>query len=584
MTKYVVQVSSLYPIDLAACLYAGIFDQKAQFRIFLSDIAKLPKNKNVRCFVARSALPLCHWSLDDNKVWRQHHLPLESDKKVEMWANALQEVSQSLMGSSHNNNMLITLHCDHLLKTAQQRALSKSRKWWKKSWSPFMAGIIEEIFHQVLNANITVEPYYLFRKGKQGRNPAYESASYHALNRLFSAASEVYPGYLTFYRGGSIQIKLKHGSNKWLKCSKLRFDGRLVEIATNNSDTIDFRPTEIRRFRFIGPLEQIQLQEFGRVVDLPWYSDAQLYNSPSSSSFGIELISPISLSDNRRVSRKSGGEGFRLSPAGYSLVEYDSPIIHLLIQEKLKLPMISSDALKDWRHLINNFPRTSQRLSKHQGSVRAYRNFREIDEKKHIAFDDTRKLQILEQTIENINPLLYGYYLAEFLSICALLKEWCIPACPNSAGNAVLRQLEKMNWLAENGTIQPEVIVLNFEKNTKKVMDWLESQGWSFNQDMHEEISRASNILLQRGKRSIIVREDSSWSGFGLITKILRELIDIYYGFAGFCCSSLFKAHVLYPYLLLGAEGYRSEIKRIFLLRQEEKSLFFEPDLWQISM
>lgn len=58
-----VNVSSLYPIDLTACVYAGA-DQGIKTLITVNDSARITQVPENRKFEARRSLPSISWALD----------------------------------------------------------------------------------------------------------------------------------------------------------------------------------------------------------------------------------------------------------------------------------------------------------------------------------------------------------------------------------------------------------------------------------------------------------------------------------------------------------------------------------------
>lgn len=587
MATYTAQISSLYPIDLAAAVYAGFSESGSQFRIFLSDVAEIPTNPSVRKYVARAALPTCSWSLDGGKVWRQHHIPLEALSEGE-FAKALTEIAQSLMQYSHAGGSEVLARCYKLSEGAVHRTYKTSYKW-KTQWAPLVAGLIEEIFEQVLNIKIEVEPYWPFRLGQQHYYEEYWKASQRALDKLLHQAKQVAPCSLSFIQGGYISVETSINPSVWKKYSELSFDGELIALKNSgegNGTHISIDQLTRLRFRFGGPLELIQLQEFGIIVDLPWYAGAALYREKTEDYTGVEFISPIVTNSIERISTDSGGAGYRLSPLGYSLIEFDSSPIYSLIQNKLKTPPINAHDLDDWRQFIYRFPRTSQRLTKHQQSTRAYRNMCEVESKKRIISADLSNIIILERRIEILTPLLFGKYLIELLSLLALLKEWTSPACPKSAPPQIVAFLRLIEWADESDVLIPTNIVATFSESVSVIRSWLGTHGWHFNPEDTEHLREITNILLSNARRPIsrrIFERDKALAGFGLAVKLLRDLTDLYYSFAGFCAGAVFKGHILFPFLLLGPDAYRFEIERILSLRGENSCLYFKPTLWSVK-
>jgi hypothetical protein len=434
-----------------------------------------------------------------------------------------------------------------------------------------------------------VEPYWPFRLGQQHQHQEYGAASQRALDRLLQHARQESPHVLAFSQGGYIDLEISRNPSLWRKYSQISFDGDVVELSKpglGGKTQVHLSQIPKLRFRFGGPLELMQLQEFGTIVDLPWYAEANLWFRRPSKYSGVEFVSPIVTSSLNRVCTASGGGGYRLFPLGYSLIEFDSPVVTALIRSKLKIPPFSSQDLVDWRLFIYRFPRSSQRLTKHQQSARAYRNLRETDSRRRITSGDIASTRILEWQIAKTSPLLFGQYLTELTSIISLLKEWTSPACPNSAPIAILEFLRRSNWVDESDMLIPAALISTFNEAVNVTRKWLESHGWSFSHEDWTHVKEATDVLITHARRSLSgasLDKDSSLAGFGLATRVLRELVDLYYSFVGFCAGAVFKAHVLFPYLLLGADEYRSEINRLLTSRGEESHLYFEPVLWNVD-
>ncbi len=582
MNVFVAQVSSLYPIDLAGALYAAVNDPSSQFRLFISEVAELPADEAKRKFVARSAFPLFQWSYDESKIWRQHHIPLEKLSTTEELEAALINVAQNLACDLTIDNEEIFLRAKELAKSASER-VNISTSTWRSVWGDFSAGILEEIFLRVVGVQVKVEPYWEIRLG-QFENSLYMASNRLALEHLLLHCLNIYPKYLKFIQGGHIEVAASNNSNEWVRYSAMRFDGETIHFS-NELNEVAINKNSSFNVRLRGPLEILQLQEFGVMVDLPWYIDAIMQFEGENSSEqvnGIEFVSPMSANTLNRISISAGGKGFRLKPTGYSLLEFNSSKILRVISEKLKAPNLLNRDLVDWRSLINDFPLISQRVSKHQNSVSAFRNQREVESKRNISNGDISALQILDCNFEQINPLMYGCFLLELDALLALMKEWVSPSCPNDAPDEIFNYLKRIKWIDINGEIISSEINSTLEVSVRLTITWLNNHNW--NQDI--DFSDLKEVLLQidkSNKRLLNGHLDSTLSGFGLAVKVLRKLIDAYYGFASFCCGALFKAHILYPYLLLGPEDFKAEIQNLLVSRDKEKYILFKPVLWEIS-
>lgn len=122
-----------------------------------------------------------------------------------------------------------------------------------------------------------------------------------------------------------------------------------------------------------GPLDLAYLAQLGEPVHLPWYYD-ELTDTPVDHDILVrEVLSPVSVASPARASILAGGDGRRLDPSGYTLLDFDHPTIRAFIAGVVG--DTASDErldLNGWRHLMANYPITRQRALKSQEVTRGY--------------------------------------------------------------------------------------------------------------------------------------------------------------------------------------------------------------------
>ena len=587
---YVVQISSLYPIDLSSILFLGLHIPDSKIKIYINEIAELPLDTNNRRYVARAALPLLNWELDKKKVWRQIHSPLENLNFNE-YRKVLFFVGQSIVGRKRSFKLNIVdnlfQRCEFLSNSVYDR-MKCSNQEWKQEWARFAASLIEEIFEQVIGYNKTkVLSYAPYRLGLKGKSKAI-----HFLENIFCKAKLVYPNSLTAKRGGYVEIYDEGNSKKWLRFSRFKADGQnLLLIDKKFKKFYCFEFSKVKssnvRIRFGGLLELGFLQEFGYVVDLPWFSDGIFSKNYNDRIGGIEIISPISTSFNSRISKKYGGNEWRLFPTGYSLLDFDSKMIFEIAKVHLKIKEISNHDLQDWQRLAFNYPRCNQKLSKHQKAIKAYRDIREQETKTDIRESRIDEISIIEISINELSPLRYGEYITILIGLISQLKEWCTPACSKRAPGEILNFLKKIGWINSPDILSPDNVMKIVKDCVTKVSEWLLELGMdrSFYDTLIKKLSITNEIVIQAGNRSVCRPFQKNMSekggGLGYVIKILRTLFDEYYGFVSFCLGSLFKMNILISYLILGPNEFKSAI--LGLINKRDCAYYkFDPILLEI--
>jgi hypothetical protein len=122
-----------------------------------------------------------------------------------------------------------------------------------------------------------------------------------------------------------------------------------------------------------GPLDLAYLAQLGEPVHLPWYYD-EMNDTPVQHDIVVrEVLSPVSVASPVRASILAGGDGRRLDPSGYTLLDFDHPTIEAFIAGLVGYTTSHERLdLDGWRHLMANYPITRQRALKSQEVTRGY--------------------------------------------------------------------------------------------------------------------------------------------------------------------------------------------------------------------
>ena len=583
MVTFTAQVSSLFAIDLHAAVVAGVCMPDAAIHLFFSDAAEVPLDPTRRKFVARSALPLCEWTLDRNEVWRQLHVPLEGSGSEE-FGRALRSVASSLAETLRPAyrcrwECAVQERCDVLTTTAIQRAEQRPND--EPQWARLASGLIEEIFTRVVGRPASVRPYGRYRVGaEQDRYTA------GALRALYAAARAAHPRQLQSTEGGYLEVQLKPEDSTWLRSARFSAEGSTLVVHT--PDGVPACRVAVNHdhppVRFRGALEMLLLQEFGTLVDLPSYAEASIFRHRGVRVVGMEFISPMSARSLQRTARTMGGSGLRLTPSGYSLIDCDEELVRALIAGILGVDAVSSEQLADWRRVVNEYPASYQKISKHQGTARGVRHARELAAKAQIAKGAVEHLHdVLMRSAEQVSPLAFGDYLAQLLALLSLVKEWASPPCPLSSPPDALAFLAQLGW-TDSGYLVPARLSQHVGNSAHVVLDWLEQRGFdrAKREAMEANLSQALNEVRARGRRLVSGPRHARVvdGGLGHSLRQLRLVADQYFSFAAFAAGSLLKSSILFNYLLLGADGYRKDIRRLVHARTADRWLYFEPRLW----
>jgi hypothetical protein len=573
MVTLAIAVSSVYPIDLTAGLYAGLHNEQCTFRLFLNDAAELPKSSYSRRFVARAALPDCQWEMDRTGTWRQVFIPIDGKSVVESRV-ALTDLGDNIadyLDSGGASNTALNVR-------TRSRFLAQSIG---DNWAASTAGLIEEIYHQVLGTKIKMQMYGPYRTGSLRSSEALQ-----AVARIGTMMRELDCDKAVTVRGGYIELDTDYIQNGWASYSHFRSVGKrlILEGRPGFWPTISIPLEDLslkfpHKVRFGGPLEIALIQEFGRLAHLPWYSSADYREGTDDKYTGVEYISPISSASNERVSKAMGGTGYRLNPTGYSLIESDSPATLAFLKGILKDYRLTGEKLSDWRRLMFDFPRADQKISKYQGSVSGYCTKLEQQFLIELRSGCPDNFIILNKEQEEPCAVERGQALVSGIALLRYVKECCLQHNSPALSEATMSFLMDAGIIREGKFCIEEVFTRIHELFHKTGM-WLVEMG--FPRRKWEDLLRAFEmsrpfLCSETSISNRFLSSNPSSKAINALMESARELVRSYYRFAAFISSTVFKANILFCWLILGPDGIRHMIIDTLAKRGEGKLLTYKP-------
>lgn len=384
-------VSSVQPIELTAALLLDPNDNLRSSRklriLYLQDRAA-PTTNIGRYLSANSAIPTPALVRDSGGVLRQVFIPI---------ANG---------GNDNSDALAIAMQLTtHVLETAEWLNIDVREKLLQRCRSVFESAvghssrqesmsIINAICRQVPHplfskpGRLTVESYELLVAGEEGQL-ATKTALTRIAESILRCSAVATGGRFQFQRGGHVLAHMatesvrfsegvKHSERIELLSENRRFRLRIssfrLDIQTASGTKI--RPTKLE---LRGPLLQAFLTSLGRVIDVPWYlprvyqpNMEELQEAPF---WAVESISPVSASAPERTFWGSHTQALRLSPSGYSLLDYNhSDVLNLVSAFAMLGRVPTHEALADWRALLEQLPPSKQKLLKSQSAVNRYVN------------------------------------------------------------------------------------------------------------------------------------------------------------------------------------------------------------------
>lgn len=536
----VVECSSIYSIDLAAIVFSNILYPEKHIRIYINDMVDI-STKN-REFLHKLSIPTFDWAIDPKGQIRQIHLPIENTHNfLEVCNLAINSYLRMIGEKSAKDYCHIGKLVDALKTKSNENCIDDYME------------LIKEICYILGITNISIKKYSDFKKDIVNKN--FESF----ITSICSEIKNMPDGIYKFHKGGSIETQI---GQKYCSIQRVRnFNGK-IDFIDNNGCILSIKDLKRDRTYFKGPLETYLLAEEGTLLHLPWYGEASYSYKNTENTKGIEYISPITVSSSRRVAKSFDGEGKRLKPTGYSLLEYEHENILKILQRIYpEKELIEYNDLQDWVYMINNYPVCSQKAAKSQNRSGRFVRYHFISEYKNmIASSGVEKLRKLCYLNLGINSL----YL-----VCGIriVREYFQENSPYFFKKQHLSKFMRME------KYDSEVIFDLCNKLFDDLISFIEYFYQNKNEyfkRLEEKYSFLVSQLLTASDSSNIVKILSK------LEQILVKLIGYYYEIALFLSCVILKANIFTSFLVLGSD-YKECVKKIFEQR-EDKILFFSPE------
>lgn len=552
MRHKIIECSSIYAIDFAEIIYNIVNEEnemdETEYILFINNVADT--SSEYREFISRLALPTLKWDVDPQGQLRQVHIPIEKNNKGDF----IKSVKKAL--NSYFDAELLKNRENHfyVLQEKLEKRLFKSGDNGVECYKELIKLMIELISGKTIDI---VNFGDIREAGDKEKARSF-------LLKMRDYILELPPGNYQFLKGGKIEAL---DGNKWITLNAFN-NKNDIELYGGDGKIYSFNQIYgSEGIRFRGPLESVFLCQYGILLDLPWYLEANMAVDAWEKSIGEEYISPISVSSVTRVSKKIRGKGMRLSPSGYSLVEYDSDNIVILLRMIYKEDnSIGLDDLDDWKSLVNNYPASHQKIAKSQTSVHGLCN---------ILFEERFKELIENKLLKKISYKNYVTLGKNLVDVCASIKLLRLLSNKNSPYFKKNRILDSIYFEgSDEGSLhalymdiakivnKTEELLQTFHYKTDYVIKCkrnLEDNQSFFKQNIHDNVSCG----------------DQFYHTVSKIEGSIKMCLYAYYELATFISGVLLKANIFTAFCALGFE-YKDCVKKI-LQKREYKKLYFEP-------
>lgn len=548
--KKIIECSSIYAIDFAAVIYSIISSNDDEYIIYINDVADT--KSEYRKFISRLAIPTFDWKLDPQGQLRQVHIPIENLQKEEFIQNVCKAFESYCVAET--------------VKEEDNYFRIFKRKLYERVSSCNDCGIdaykelIKLIIELVTGKGIDIENF---------ANIRMEGDYSHAktfMQDIYNEILELPLGNYKFVKGGKIE---KYIGNKWISINKFSKREKIYFYGNDEKIYTFEELISTKKIRFRGPLETIFLCQYGILIDLPWYLNADLSDNPDFKYVGEEYISPISVTSLKRASRKVNGEGKRLIPSGYSLIEYESDKVLRLLEKLYKEgKKVQSEDLKDWKNLINNYPVVFQKIAKSQTSVHEFCN---------ILVDSRFKKNTNGLLVEKIIYKNYVTLGEKLVDTCVLMK---LLRTISNHKSPYYCKIDYVNnfYLSADREVCLSELFLDILMIVNKCLDFFAFFQFKVKTaiECKFELKKNESVFTQSFSSYENMFTDGGF--YRVVSKIegkLKRCLYTYYELAIFISGVLLKANIFAGYCLLGEE-YNWCIENIFSQR-EIKKLYFKP-------
>lgn len=542
--NHVVECSSIYDIDFTAILYDYIYLGQEDYTIFLNCSADVD-TKYQREHISRLSIPLLCWGKDANNQLRQLHAPINSDLRQTGFLEALRNALTHYIHLGCNSESLADLYNEISEKTCHDMT----------SLECYMV-LIETLIQRICGINVKVCDFSAIRQ-----NGASEIKSF--LRNTIDELSKTENGHYQFSKGGRIELLV---NAFWVKINRFCVSNSRVVFYDEKMCRVDsdLLLRDESQVRLRGPLETVALNEFGTLIDLPWYLDANFSEEKAN---GLEFISPISVASEERVSSMFGGNCRRVCPSGYSLIEYYTPYVEKILKALLdEKDSVTLNDLEDWLALINNYPISNQKISKSLRSIKTY-----CDGLLQIKFNELMQNNLEIMKMNDYNYVNLGTILVNMCLVLRYYRHISIEKSPYYNSCSIKSYYNRKNI---DEFYDDTIIVLN---KTRKLFSrfYLECKEL----DDFIRLISSRDAFLNCAVSNSYDRSDSFYHLVSKLEKKANEIIRNYYSIALFVSGVILKANIFSLYCVIGnGKAVKCKIEEI-LEKRDTKYLKYKP-IW----
>lgn len=539
----IVNVSSLYPIDITAALARLVNEEREDLLIAINDGALVRGKAEHRVHIARQAIATCQWDYGADRTWRLKHEAMETedgDRTIEALSALVSDIEKSV---GH--------YSSRLASEARYRgnrvigAIASESKAPPKTWIANTTAIVHRIFTDCGLSSVSVRPYSELFEDLRARGVVTQF-----LERLVLESSSA-GRQIVFLRGGYIEINDNNGHVRRFKGIDGTIDrGTKLILVCGDRETVQIpihKVVEDPVLRIGGPLELALLAGCFELVDFPWFT----YGRVVGASDHREYISPpIVVQDSRAGSRWGGGE--RLSPSGYSLLDFGSePRVCALVAGLLGSKMPNAASLNVWAKLLERIPPARQKAAKSQTIAHALRHELESDATS-LLWQCTLETNSEWSTQERSPFTLTD----DLIGVLAIMH--CLRRVSFMHGENIPVGIRKL--VGRMGLVTGDMVNIDrFNTIVGGVLDdalyWLEK--WGVPAEDCRALRETCSRLMAEQSEKLWVLYEGPRSGMGQLTKAFQQVTDAYLEFVVFFGTSVVKSHILLLYLLLGPKTLR---------------------------
>lgn len=557
-TNIVLEISSIFNIDLLSGLYHYVDNRaKTTFIILINDKCKIPHGQDYRRFVSRHAIPSFKWLKREDHSYNLIFRSISERSSInDLVTEYFKEIKSILINNQDNNKELTQLENNYNELICNLNGFDNPlgnyinliRTLMKLSFPNLKVLVIKSSeFHNSLD-------YYTLRL-----------RSFKKLIKQYSKNKSY-----NFINGGKFEL-LKDNQSIATIVGFSRHNYFTQLFDSNGQRYI--LPKKLKHllkekydFRFIGQLQINSLQTIGKIADSPYY-----INYSTDRGKQKEFISPISSRDISRVSVNMFGIGNRLKPTGYSLFEFQDNMTSCFLKSYFENSNLKLADKKDWLSLIDNYPRSGEKSSVFQGSVKLY--ISRLEKLSRIKYRKGTIEQIFSDPKSKDNFLNIGLIIIEFWSLTNFVCELYHPNNDIKPTQTISNILIKKDSDYYLSFIAYRDIIISF---IESITEPYYSNIFPVKDIIPELVNIKRILLSMEMKLEPILKDKTSYcriSKIVVLNKHFKLAANYYYSYAVFQVSGPLKANLLLMYLLYG----NSSMKRISeILKQRKDKRFIQ--------